>query len=220
MLKKSNVAEEHMQNYAVIYFFMLVLFLIGIVFGAVIVNSMNFIQTNDLFFYLDRFFVHITEEPFINTQEMFKESFLYHLQFMLLLFILGLSIIGLPIIWILLFVKGLVVGFTVGFFVNQLGWQGFLFAAASIAPQNFIIIPVYLIAASVAMIFSMTLLQKLFSRKLQQPILAPFMRYSVLFLCLMIVLAAASFIEAFVSNNAMQMVVEWMYNQELLLSKK
>ncbi len=33
--------------------------------------------------------------------------------------------IGLPIIFVLLFMKGVIVGFTVGFLVNQMGAQGF-----------------------------------------------------------------------------------------------
>ncbi len=36
--------------------FMIILFLTGITFGAFIVNSMHFVQKQDLFFYLERFF--------------------------------------------------------------------------------------------------------------------------------------------------------------------
>ncbi|WP_186578295.1 stage II sporulation protein M [Aquibacillus kalidii] len=211
MYKNKTLASDHINNHAVIYFFMLVLFLIGIIFGAIIVNSMNIIQKQDLFFYLDQFFGKLLEGPIVEKNEMLKDTFLYHLNYLLLLFILGLSIIGLPIIWILLFVKGLVVGFSVGFFVNQMGWKGLLFAAASIAPQNLLIIPIYLIAGSLAMIFSLALLRKLFSRRLQQPILQPFTRYATLFILLIGVVGIASVIESFVSNEAMELVIKWMY---------
>src|SRR5690625_5989422 len=93
-----------------------------------------------------------------------KRCFIYHLNYLLLLFILGLTIIGLPIIWVLIFIKGLVVGFSVGFIVNQLGLNGLLIATLSIAPQNIIIIPVYIIAASLSMIFSLGLLYKKIGR--------------------------------------------------------
>src|SRR5699024_12217023 len=83
------------------------------------------------------------------------------LKYLILLFILGLTIIGLPAIWILIFSKGLVIGFSVGFIVNQLGWKGLLLAATSIAPQNLIIIPVYLFAASIAMVFYLILFANL-----------------------------------------------------------
>lgn len=212
MYKKGrSKATEHLNNHGAIYFFMLVLFLIGIIFGAVIVNSMNFVQREDLFFYLDRFFGQMLEGSIVEKKEMLKSTFFYHLNYLLLLFVLGLSIIGLPIIWILLFVKGLVVGFSVGFFVNQMGWKGLLFATASIAPQNLLIIPVYLVAGSLAMIFSLTLLRKLFSRRSQQPILQPFVRYTSLFTTLVVILGVASIVEAFISNSAMEVVIKWIY---------
>lgn len=82
-----------------------------------------------------------------------------------MLFVLGLSVIGLPAVWILLFLKGMVVGFSVGFIVNQLEMKGLFLAALSIAPQNLLVIPIYIVAGSLSMIFSLTLLGKLFSRK-------------------------------------------------------
>ncbi|WP_053219327.1 stage II sporulation protein M [Virgibacillus senegalensis] len=211
MYKNRNLIANHMRDHAVVYFFMLVLFLIGIIFGAVIVNSMNFAQKQDLFFYLERFFGQMTEGTIADSQEILKSSIFYHLKYLLLLFILGLSIIGLPVIWVMLFVKGLVVGFSVGFFVNQMGLKGLLFAAASIAPQNLLIIPAYLIAGSLAMIFSLALLRKLFSRRSQQPILQPLAKYSVSFVTLLIFVAAASIVESFVTKPAMQQVIEWIY---------
>ena len=46
---------------------------------------------------------------------MFRESYFSQLKYIGFIWILGISIIGLPLIFILLFAKGVVVGFTVGF---------------------------------------------------------------------------------------------------------
>ncbi|MCT2537454.1 stage II sporulation protein M [Aquibacillus koreensis] len=211
MYKNNQLTTDHLRNNAPIYFFMIVLFLIGIIFGAVIVNSMNVVQKLDLFFYVDRFFGQLLEGPIVDKKEMVSSTFFYHFNYLLLLFVLGLSIIGLPIIWILLFLKGVVVGFSVGFFVNQMGWQGLLLAAASIAPQNLLIIPVYVVAGSLAMIFSLSLLRKLFSRRMQQPILQPFGRYISLYILLIVLVGIASIIETFISNETMQLVIQWIY---------
>ena len=61
-----------------------------------------------------------------------------------------ISIIGLPIILNLLFMKGMVVGFTVGFLVNQMGWNGFILSFVSVLPQNFIIIPIFIVTVTLA----------------------------------------------------------------------
>ncbi len=120
--------------------------------------------------------------------------------------LLALSMIGLPIIWIMVFMKGFVVGFSVGFMVSQLGGQGLLLSAISIAPQNLLIIPIYIIAGSVSMIFSIGLWQKLFLKHHHQEILPPFIRLLIIFAILMVFTALAALMEAYLSNTLM---LEW-----------
>ncbi|GAA5415429.1 stage II sporulation protein M [Paraliobacillus ryukyuensis] len=212
MNRNQSAIFHHIKKYHLIYFFMIILFLIGIIFGAIIVNSMGVIQRQNLFFYVDQFLSRLLEGPIISNQEILKTSFFYHFQYLALFFILGLSVIGLPIIWVLIFVKGVVVGFSVGFFVNQLGWKGLLFAAASIAPQNLISIPIYLLASSLAMIFSFHLIQKIFSRRLQkEPIAQYLMQYMIIFVVLIACLGGASIVEAFVSNPLMDWITNRFY---------
>ena len=202
---------QHLRTYAIIYLFMIILFLSGIIFGAVIVNSMNPIQKQDLFFYLERFFNHMIQEQTMDHFTLFKESFFYHLKYLSLLFLLGLSIIGLPIILILIFIKGLVIGFSVGFIVNQLGSEGLLFSAVSIAPHNFIVIPIYIFAGSLAMIFALALLKKIFSRRSASTLWQPFISYTAVF-CLMIIFSiGAAVLESYVSNGAMQSLIKSFY---------
>ena len=211
MYKNSFLVWEHIKNHATIYLFMIILFLTGIIFGAVIVNSMGFIQKQDLFFYLERFFGQITEGVSIDKIDILWQSFTYHAKYLLLLCILGLSVIGLPLVWVLIFVKGLVIGFSVGFIVNQLGLQGLLLASLSIAPQNILVIPIYITAGSISMIFSLTLINKLFSRKNHQLLLQPLAKYSIIFVILLVVSFAAALVEAYVSNQAMQEFIKSLY---------
>ncbi|MBD1222674.1 stage II sporulation protein M [Virgibacillus halodenitrificans] len=208
---KSLIVVDHVKENATVYLFMIILFLTGIVFGAILVNSMNFIQKQELFFYLERFFGQIIGQQDIKNVDILKSSFLYHSKYLLLLFILGLSVIGLPIVWVLLFIKGLVVGFSIGFIVNQLGFKGLLLASLSIAPQNIIIIPIYITAGSLAMIFSLKLLNKLFARKISQPVFQPFGRYFITFAFLLLFSFIAALLEAFVANETMELLIKSFY---------
>jgi len=216
LVNKRALAMDHMKNNATIYVFMLILFLTGIAFGAIVVNSMGTIQKQDLFFNLERFFGYITTENTINKNEILKESFFYHAKYLLLLFILGLSVIGLPVVWVLIFLKGLVVGFSVGFIVSQLGIQGFLLATFSIAPQNIVAIPIYILAGSLSMIFTLGLLNKLFIRKatFSQPVLQPFVKYVSFFAVLFLLSIIPAIIEAYISNEAMVSFIKSLYNNE------
>jgi stage II sporulation protein M len=211
MYQKRTLAVNHVKEHAAIYLFMTILFLTGVIFGAIIVNSMNFVQKQDLFFYLERFFGQITDKEPIENMAILKESFFYHTKYLLLLFVLGLSVIGLPIVWILLFLKGLVVGFSVGFIVNQLGFKGMALASLAIAPQNLLIIPIYIVAGSLSMVFSLTLLNKLFTNRLSRPILQPFGKYVTVFSLLLVVSVVAAGMEAFVSNEAMEALIKSLY---------
>lgn len=214
MHSKRDHIIMHIKEHATIYIFMVILFLTGIIFGAIIVNSMNYIQKQDLFFFLERYFGQITTDQKINNHEILKGSFFYHVKYLLLLFILGLSVIGLPIVWVMLFLKGLVVGFSVGFIVNQLGTKGLLLAALSIAPQNIITIPIYIIAGSLSMIFSLTLLGKLFSRRVSKPIFQPFGKYVMLFSILLATSFIPALLEAYVANEAMQSLIKTLYQSQ------
>lgn len=206
-----RMVKNDVQSHMNIFVFIFVLFLMGIIFGAVIVNSMNFVQKQDLFFYLKQFFEQQASSPGTGRAVLWKDSVLYHVKYMLLLFLLGISVIGMPVITVLLFIKGLVLGFSVGFLVNQMGWYGLLISTVSIAPQNLIIIPVYLIAGSLALIFSLTLCKQLFIRRVHQPVMKGFVRYSGLFGALMAVLMVSSVIEVFISNSILELVLKWLY---------
>src|SRR5699024_2644149 len=106
MYTKRIQIENHIREHATIYVFMIILFLTGVIFGAIIVNSMSFVQKQDLFFYLERFFDQMMNDQKIDNSSILTSSFFYHIRYLLLLFILGLSVIGLPLVWILLFLKG------------------------------------------------------------------------------------------------------------------
>lgn len=209
-IKRVNLFN-HVKEHATIYLFMLILFLTGIIFGAIIVNSMNVTKKLDLFFYLKRFFGDLSGEHSMDNLDILKSSVIYHVKYLLLIFLLGLSVIGLPVIWILLFLKGIVVGFSVGFIVNQLGFKGLLIAALSIAPQNIIIIPIYIISGSIAMIFSLLLLHKLFTGQFSKPILKPLRAYSIVFLTLIIISFSGALMEAYISSHGLEMIIKSLY---------
>lgn len=209
-LKKSSISN-HVKENMTIYVFMTILFLTGIIFGAITVNSMSFIQKQDLFFHLDRYFTQLNGEETIASKDILKRSFFFHLKYLFILFILGLTIIGLPVVWAMIFIKGLVVGFSVGFIVNQLGAKGLLLATISIAPQNIVIIPVYIFAGSLSMIFSLVLLRKLFGQSNSYSIGRPFIQYTLFFTILIICAFGSSLIETFVANEAFKAILKTSY---------
>lgn len=202
---------EHVQQNITMYLFMSTLLITGIVFGAIIVNSMTFIQKQDLFFHVNQFFNRLNDGEIVVSTDILKKSFTFHIQYLILLFLLGLTIIGIPLIWLLVFVKGLVIGFSVGFIVNQLGLKGLLFVTVSIAPHNVIIIPLYIIASSLANLFSILLLQKIMSRGNTVSIIKPFINYVTAFFLLVAGSFIGSVIETYIAYEAIKISVDTFY---------
>lgn len=203
-----NIAANHFREHSSIYLFVTVLFLMGVIFGAVVVNSLSFTQKEDLFYYLSQFFSQVSSDEVATSNDLFRQSFFHNIKFIGFMCILGISIIGLPIILILLFMKGMVVGFTVGFLVNQMGWDGFLLSFVSVLPQNLIIIPIFIISATLAVSFSLKMISRQFMKKVGPPIMPLFGRYMMSFIFALIFIGVAAGIEAFLSPILMKSVIK------------
>ncbi|MFO1443614.1 stage II sporulation protein M [Bacillus sp. Bva_UNVM-123] len=202
-----DVVANHFREHSSTYLFVIVLFLMGVIFGAIVVNSLSFSQKEDLFYYLSQFFGQVSEENIAGARDLFKQSFLHNIKFISLMWILGISIIGLPVILVLLFMKGMVVGFTVGFLVNQMGWDGFMLSFVSVLPQNLIIIPIFIIATTLSVSFSLKMISRQFMKRVGQPMMPLFGRYMATFAVSILFICAAAGIEAFISPILMKSVI-------------
>jgi stage II sporulation protein M len=208
-VKRQSMKNEltyHIRENTSLYLFIIVLFLMGVIFGSIVVNSLDFVQKHDLYSYLNRFFGQVTEGKFASSKDMFLQSYFHNVKYIGLMWILGISIIGLPLILILLFLKGVVVGFTVGFLVNQMGWNGFILSFVSILPQNVIIIPAFIIMSTIAMSFSLKMVRQQFNKRIHEPIFPLFTRYTFVIIGLSCLLLLASTFEAFVSPTLMKQI--------------
>ncbi|MCA1030611.1 stage II sporulation protein M [Bacillus timonensis] len=211
MMRKNTIQHTltvHLREHSSIYLFITVLFLMGVIFGAIVVNSLNINQKQDLYYYLSQFFGQVSEGKHANSIEIFKQSYFHNLKYLGLMWLLGISIIGLPIILILLFLKGVVVGFTVGFLVNQMGWKGFLLSFVSVLPQNIIIIPAFVIIATVSVAFSLKMIRQQFIKRTNEPVFQLLTRYTFLMGIVSVVLVFASVFEAFVSPGLMRSIID------------
>ncbi|UTR14557.1 stage II sporulation protein M [Salipaludibacillus sp. LMS25] len=204
---KRNIVIHHLESNRATYIFTTVLLIMGVIFGAIIVNSMGFSQKNDLYAYLTLFFNEASKGEFASSKEIFIQSFAYYSKMLGFIWFLGLSVIGVPIIYILLFVKGVMVGFTVGILVDQMGVNGFLFAFTSVLPQNIILIPVFITAATMATVFTLRLWRQIM-KKGREPVMTYFVHYSFFILCIGIILLLVASFEAFISPHLMSLIIE------------
>lgn len=210
MKKKSYfqyVAINHIREYSSLYMFILVLFVMGVICGSVIVNSLSFTQKEDLLYYLSRFFGQVKDGSIASSYQMFLESLKHNIQYISLIWILGISIIGFPLILLLLFLKGTVIGFSVGFLVNAMGWEGFRVALVSVLPQNIILVPVMIFITVLSLVLSTNIIRRVFLKQVRQPLKPILVKYVVALLIAIVFISGAGAIEAYVSPTLMKQVM-------------
>jgi stage II sporulation protein M len=197
--------QQYLKDHLPLYVFVSVLFVMGVIFGSVMVNALSLEQREEITRFFGNFFHVLDSGNQLNTHVTFQQVFGMQMKWTFLIWILGLSIVGFPLILVLDFLKGVLVGFTVGYLAGQLSWKGMLFALVSVAPQNLIIIPVLIVISVTAMGFSLLLIKNRFLQR-KGGVYQPFMRYSGLTLAMAAVLFGVSLFEAYVSPVMMHWV--------------
>jgi stage II sporulation protein M len=121
---------------------------------------------------------------------------------LLLCWFLGLTVLGIPLIVILIGARGFILGFTVGFLVKEHAARGLLLALVGVLPQNLCYIPALVIAGSLACYFSSSLLRGVREHSVTSGLLA----YTLAFLAIMLVVLLGTWIEAYLSPGLLRLV--------------
>lgn len=146
------------------YFFLIsitiIIILIGFLFFFLISDGDKKIVT-DL---LDTFFISITENN-IDKKAMFLKGLLSNATTILLIWILGISIIGIPIILLLYLMKCFILGFSISSIISSYGLKGVFRAILYVFPHQLINIVMLLLLTFYSVSFSIKLVQYLFFHK-------------------------------------------------------
>lgn len=141
MFKKlQSVIGEHISKNRNAYLFLLMAFILGVSAGAFTVNGLSIMQRDELTNYFQGF-IQLLNNQNIESSELFTTACMENLKLIGLLWILGVTIIGIPFIFIIMSVKGFIAGFSSGFIINVLGLKGLLFTTFALLPKEIIIVP-------------------------------------------------------------------------------
>jgi stage II sporulation protein M len=193
-----RVVERFLAQYSQYLFFAAAIFVVGVVFGSIVVHALDLDQKKQLMDQLQSFFTAVVNHQTASGLDVMWNRIASNLKMMGLLWILGLSIIGLPVIVILIFMKGFAIGFVIGFLAEQFTWKGFLFICMVIFPQNVLIIPAFLVTSVSAIAFTMTLIRNRFNQQ-QVAVYPKFLSFSATVLVMALVMVMAAGIEGYIS---------------------
>lgn len=151
-----KILMEHIRQFWVIYLTLTAVYLAGIVFGAIGVSALSGTESSQLAQFLDKLLV---SQP-----QSFDSSFLLQLareQFIIMagIWVLGLTVIGTPLIYLIIFTRGFVFGFTISFIIGVKGLWGLGLILISVLLPALAGIPFLLLGAGLATIFSFLLIK-------------------------------------------------------------
>lgn len=201
-----DVIYKNIKDNFILYFLLVLAFMIGISAGAITINVLNEEQSHSLISFLDSFFKVLSQER-IDSFILLKHSMANNFQTIILIWILGITVIGLPIVIFIVVLRGFIVGFTVGFLINELGFKGFAFSMLAILPQNIFVIPGIIALAVFSINFSLKILTSRSKRNIKFSFLSELTSYSISTAILSLLIIVGSLVEAYITPIFMKLLL-------------
>ncbi|MEQ8201718.1 MAG: stage II sporulation protein M [Syntrophomonadaceae bacterium] len=188
---KRHVKENKWQ-----YLLIVIAFLAGIVMGDFKAGGLTNGVRDHLLGLIDDYLQGGTGAG-VAKQVILWNSFLNQAKSIIAIWFLGLTIIGMPLILVVIFLKGFSLGFTVCFLVSERAVSGILISILSILPQNLIYIPLLIIWSVVGINFSIYITRSHYGGGV--PLSRGFAGYTLMMLISLVIVLVGALIEAYLS---------------------
>jgi len=181
-------------------------FILGLIAGASVLHALSPAQLDELRQYLDSFLNNVGalaqngQFPALKAWREILKGQLYSLG---ILWLLGLTVVGAPLVILLVGARGFILGFTVGFLVQDKAGQGLLLALVAVLPQNLFYVPGLLGAGTLALYFTMSL----FKSSRETPVFTRILFYTLLYAALTLLVLAGTWIEAYLVPGIMRLAM-------------
>lgn len=201
LYKKNLLSEaiiEHISNNIMEYIVMIIIFFIGIILGTMYINKIDLNQKQEISSYINDFIEDTQNGSDIDFNKLLKTSIYKNLLIVILLWISSLIVIGMPIVYIIVSIKGFCMGYTISSIIATLGvTQGLKFLLSTMLLQNIIIIPSILILA----VSGIKLYKAIIKDRRRENIKIEIIKYTIIALLVSIVNIISAIIETYISTN-------------------
>lgn len=151
-----KILLDHIKQYWVIYLTLSSVFLAGGVFGAVGVGALEDKKTEELAAFLNNL---LAQQPSAINPQFLQQIAKDYFIMMAGIWLLGLTVIGTPLVYLIVFSRGFILGFSIAFIIHIKKLIGLGLVVFSMVIPSLLVIPCLLLGAGIATIFSFLLLQ-------------------------------------------------------------
>jgi len=193
----------HIKDNSILYIIILMSFMIGIASGSFTINTLNDIQKENMMKYIDNFYVIISQMKIIPI-EVFKQSVLNNFETTFVLWLLGATIIGIPFIFLVVGIRGFLLGFSIGFLINQFKYKGIIFTLIAILPQNILVLISLFFISATCINFSMYILKN--RRFNVNDLFSQFVTYTLIIYSAFSLMIVGGVFEAYITPNILYLL--------------
>lgn len=188
-----------------LFVFLLVIIAVGIAAGSIFVTVLNNEDKVMVSDYLNNFLNNLNSNN-LNYSGTLINTLIFTLGAALLIWLLGISIIGFLLILIFLFIKAFSIGFSIGSIIINFNFKGIIMALAYIVPHHIINLMIYLLISSYALVLSYRLINS-FTKKQSFEFKSVFNRYLFILLFSIIILLLSVLYEVYGAPKLINLIV-------------
>lgn len=204
--KFKDIFITHINNNFKEYLIVILIFLIGVVFGVIFINRANEVQVGEISTYINDFVNQLKNSIQINKQDLLRTSLVSNLLLTILLWFVGSTVIGIPVVYGIIAYRGFCLGYTIASSIATLGsGSGIMFVLTSILLQNILFIPCILALA----VSGIKLYKSIVKDRRKENIKIEIIRHTIFCSFILIVLEISAFIEAYVSTSLLQICAKY-----------
>lgn len=201
-----NLVFEYIRENVRIYLILIILFFIGIILGVLFVNNSDEVQANEISNYINNFINSVKEDYQISTKNLLFTSVFNNTCIAILLWFLGSTVIGVPLIYLVIGYKGYCMGYTISSIIATVGTnKGILFITSTMLLQNIIYIPTIMTLA----VSGIKLYKLIMEDRRKENIKVQILKHTIFSLLMLIILLISSLIETYISGNMSQTLLKY-----------
>ena len=197
-----NYIKENIKTYLIL----LIIFFIGLILGVIFVDNASEPQANQISSYINNFINSIKENYQISTKDLLKETVINNVSIAVILWFLGSTVIGFPLIYVVICYKGYCIGYTISSVIATIGTaKGIVFILATMLLQNIIYIPVILTLG----VSGVKLYRLIMEDRRRENIKIQIAKHTIFSILMLMLLIISALIETYISGKLLEAVIKY-----------
>ena len=206
MKRRNSTIKTHIENNLREYAIASTIFIIGILFGVIFINNLNDTQNNEIGNYISTSIENLKESQDINQLLFIKETIKENLTFVTLLWLMGSTVIGLLLVYIIVAFKGFCLSYTISAIFHVLNnGKTIAMLVSTMLLKNIIVIPCTIALA----VSGMKVYKSIMQDRRKENIKLEILRHTGFSIFILIILILSSLIEVYLSQLILKCCVKY-----------